>query len=115
MLGIAAAVLAGHVAAAQGDYSSAVAHLRQAAELEDNLLYGEPPEWTVPVRQELGAVLLAAGRAAEAEQSFRADLERFPDNGWSLHGLTQALRAQHRNAEADTVATRFDRIWDGGR
>ncbi len=111
VLGIAAEVLAGHVAAARSDYAGAVEHLREAVEREHSLLYGEPPEWTVPVRQELGAVLLHAGRAGEAEQAFRADLDRFPENGWSLAGLAQALRAQERTAEADSVAAAFRKAW----
>jgi tetratricopeptide (TPR) repeat protein len=111
VLGIAAQVLAGHVALAEGDLPRAIAHLREAARLEDELVYGEPPEWTVPVREELGRVLLAAGRPAEAEQVFREDLKRFPDNGWSLYGLAQSLRAQGRAAEADDAAQRFNRVW----
>lgn len=113
VLAIAGHVLAGHVDAARGDHDAAVAHLRAAAEAEDALVYGEPPEWTVPVRQELGAVLLRAGRAAEAEAAFRQDLERFPDNGWSLHGLAAALRAQGKAAEAAEAEARFRTAWDG--
>lgn len=111
VLGVAAEVLAGYVGAARGDFDGAARHLREAARLEDALVYGEPPEWTVPVRQDLGAVLLQAGRAAEAEQAFREDLARFPENGWSLHGLAQALRAQGRAADADAVTARFRRTW----
>lgn len=111
VLAIAAEVLAGHIAAAREDYPKAVEHLREAARLEDGMTYGEPPEWTVPVRQELGLVLLAAGRAGEAEQAFREDLDRFPDNGWSLHGLAQALRAQGQDTEADTMEQRFREVW----
>ena len=111
MLGIATEVLAGHIAAAKKDFPRAIGHLREAARLEDELVYGEPPEWTVPVRQELGAVLLKAGRAAEAEQAFREDLKRFPENGWSLYGLAQALRAQNRASEADAVMDRFQKTW----
>jgi tetratricopeptide (TPR) repeat protein len=66
------------------------------------------------VRQELGAVLLAAGKPAEAQRAFEQDLEFFPENGWSLHGLASALRAQGRTAEADEVQARFERIWEGG-
>ena len=88
-------------------------HLHAAAEAEDALVYGEPPEWTVPVRQELGAVLLAAGRPADAEAAFRRDLKRFPDNGWSLHGLAAALRAQGRTAEAAQAEARFRTAWQG--
>lgn len=111
--GIAEEVLAGHVEAAKGNHEAAVEHLREAARLEDELVYVEPPDWTVPVRQELGQVLLDAGRAEEAEQAFREDLERFPDNGWSLHGLSEALQAQGRSAEAEEAMAAYRRAWDG--
>jgi predicted Zn-dependent protease len=113
VLAIASEVLAGHIAAARTDYARAVTHLRAAARLEDALVYGEPPEWTVPVRQELGAVLLDAKRPTEAEQVFRDDLKRFPENGWSLHGLARSLRAQGKTAEAAAVEERWRRAWDG--
>jgi tetratricopeptide (TPR) repeat protein len=113
VLGIAADVLAGHIAAAENDFDRAVGHLRDAVRAEDDLTYGEPPDWSVPVRQEFGIVLLQAGRAAEAEAAFREDLERFPENGWSLHGLARALRAQGRTAEAEDAVQRFNRIWAG--
>jgi tetratricopeptide (TPR) repeat protein len=111
LLAVAAETLAGHTAAATRDYTAAAAHLREAARLEDALTYGEPPEWSVPVRQELGMILLRAGRAPEAEQAFREDLKRFPDNGWSLRGLELALRAQGRTAEADDARMRFEKSW----
>jgi Flp pilus assembly protein TadD len=104
-------VLAGHIAAATGDFPAAIRHLRDAARLEDALTYGEPPEWSVPVRQELGMVLLAARRATDAEQAFREDLRRFPENGWSLRGLELALAAQSRTAEAETAKAAFDKAW----
>lgn len=113
VLGIATEVLAGHIAAARGDYPEAVTRLREAARREDALVYGEPPEWSVPVRQELGLVLLAAGQPDAAEQAFREDLKRFPDNGWSLHGLSRALRAQGRDEEAEDAMERFLKIWSG--
>ncbi len=111
VLGIATEVLAGHVAAAKEDFPGAIGHLRGAARLEDALVYGEPPEWAVPVREELGMFLLKAGQAAEAEKAFREDLRRFPENGWSLYGLAQALRAQNRASEADAVMGRFQKMW----
>ena len=54
---------------------------------------------------------MKAGRNAEAEKVYREDLRRFPENGWSLFGLAQALRAQGKNAEADAVEARFRRAW----
>jgi tetratricopeptide (TPR) repeat protein len=111
VLGIASEVLAGHVAAARGDLQAAVNHLRKAARQEDELTYGEPPEWSVPVRQELGLVLLKAGRAAEAERVFREDLKRFPENVWSLQGVAKSLSAQRRTDEAEQVSKRLRQIW----
>jgi tetratricopeptide (TPR) repeat protein len=71
----------------------------------------EPPPWYYPVRQSLGAVLLEAGRAKEAEAVYREDLKRYPENGWSLFGLAKSLRAQGRAADAVKVEHRFRRAW----
>ena len=65
----------------------------------------------MPMRQRLGSVLLDAGRAAEAEKAFREDLVRRPENGWSLKGLAQSLRAQNRHHEAAAVEERFKKAW----
>jgi hypothetical protein len=46
-----------------------------------------------------------------AEQAFRGDLERFPGNGWSLYGLSEALREQGRDAEAEAVMEDFREAW----
>lgn len=93
VLSIADEVLAGHIAAAKGELPRAINHLQEAVSREDALVYGEPPEWTVPVRQELGAFLLKAGRPDEAERVFQEDLRRFPNNLWSQQGLAQTLRS----------------------
>lgn len=108
---IAARVLAGTIAAAEGRNEEAIAALTEAATLEDALTYGEPPEWSVPVRHDLGAVYLAAGQPAKAEQAYREDLKRFPANGWSLKGLEAALRAQGKAADADAAAREFASAW----
>ena len=56
-------------------------------------------------------MLLQAGRAAEAEQVYREDLRRNPDNGWSLFGLAQSLEAQGRAAEVETARRSFSAAW----
>ena len=108
---IAAAVLQGEIAAARNNIKTAVAQLRKAIAIEDGLIYGEPPDWFYPVRHNLGAILLEAGRPRAAEKVYRADLARFPDNGWSLFGLAQSLRAQGKTKEADDVQRRFEIAW----
>ena len=67
---------------------------------QDALIYMEPPPWYFPTRQALGAVLLEAGRPAEAEAVYRRDLEQYPANGWSLYGLARSLEAQGRAGDA---------------
>jgi tetratricopeptide (TPR) repeat protein len=108
---IAHRILQGELAGARGNEDAKVSHLRAAVELQDSLPYMEPPYWYEPVRQSLGAALLQAGRPAEAEQVFREDLDYFAENGWSLHGLAQSLRAQSKTDEADTVQARFEKAW----
>jgi tetratricopeptide (TPR) repeat protein len=111
VLGVAKAHLAGEMAAQQGRIDEAVAQLQDAIEREDELNYAEPPEWYLPMRQRLGAVLLAAGRPVRAEKVFREDLVRRPENGWSLYGLAQSLKAQNRPKAAAKVEERFEKAW----
>jgi tetratricopeptide (TPR) repeat protein len=111
LLGIARGILAGEVQAAAGRHDEAVRTLEAVLPLEDSLEYDEPEPWITPVRHVLGAILLEAGRAPESERVHREALVDHRDNGWSLFGLEQALRAQGRTAEADEVRLRFERAW----
>jgi tetratricopeptide (TPR) repeat protein len=111
ILEIATDVLAGELAAKRGDYEQAIAHLHRGILLEDNLIYNEPPDWHVPVRQSLGAVLLDAGRAAEAEAVYWQDLSRNRENGWALFGLMQSLRAQGKEEQSAAAEGRFRKAW----
>jgi tetratricopeptide (TPR) repeat protein len=108
---LAARVLEGERAAAQGEHWAAAMVLEQAVKMQDDLRYMEPPPWYYPVRQSLGAVLLEGKRPAAAEAVYREDLRRNPENGWSLYGLAASLRAQKRNREAAEVEKRFERAW----
>lgn len=111
VLAVADHMLAGEIATRRGRVDEAVRELSLAVQREDALRYMETPEWAQPVRHTLGAVLLDAGRAAEAEQVYREDLRIWPENGWSLYGLAAALRAQGKAAEADAVDARFAKAW----
>ncbi len=63
------------------------------------------------MRHYLGAVLLEAGYAAEAEAVYWEDLRKNRDNGHALFGLKQALEAQGKTAQAADVEVRFTRAW----
>jgi tetratricopeptide (TPR) repeat protein len=111
MLQLAANVLAGEIAAKAGDIATAERLLRSAVAEQDTHWFTEPPPWYFPVRQALGAVLLQAGRARDAEQVYREDLQRNPGNGWSLFGLARSLRMQGKTAEAAQTEERFRKAW----
>jgi tetratricopeptide (TPR) repeat protein len=111
LLEIAAHSLAGEVASKKGQIDQAIPALEEAVRLQDGLPYTEPPPWYYPVRHSLGAILLTAGRAAEAETVYREDLRRNPENGWALYGLTQSLQTQKKTEEAAATETRFKKAW----
>jgi hypothetical protein len=111
IVGIAHEVVQGELAAKRRQAADVARHYEAAVALEDALTYMEPPDWPIPVRQLQGAALLEVGRAADAAAAFRADMEKFPENGWSLSGLQASLEAQGPRAEAAEVKTRLDRAW----
>jgi tetratricopeptide (TPR) repeat protein len=104
-------LLAGEIAEKQGRQDDALEHYRAGLKIENALYYDEPHSWYQPMHQPLGRALLKAGRAAEAETHFRADLERHPENGWSLSGLVKSLAAQGKKDEAEKVQARFQKAW----
>lgn len=104
-------MLEGEILAREGKMEAGIKALRSAVAKEDKLRYSEPPDWVVPVRHALGAFLRSDGQNAEAEAVYREDLRRWPDNGWSLHGLSTSLEAQGKKSEAARVRARFDELW----
>ena len=108
---VAASALAGEIAAEKGLLAEAERLLRQAVDHEMNLAYQEPAAWHYPTRHALGAVLLQAGKASEAEAVYRADLAKHRNNGWSLFGLHQSLLDQQKIDEAKKVKIAFEEAW----
>jgi hypothetical protein len=104
--------LTARIADAKGDTAAAIKGFTAAAALEDKLGYNEPPDWLMPERERLGAVLLKAGRYADAEKVFRTDLTKNVDNPRSLYGLYRALDGQKKAAAAEAKAN-FDKAWIG--
>ncbi|MBL8878766.1 MAG: tetratricopeptide repeat protein [Phycisphaerales bacterium] len=111
VLRIADHMLEGEIAFRRGEIDKAVGQLRDAVAIEDDLQYMEPPDWVQPVRHTLGAVLVSADRFAEAEQVYREDLKRWPNNGWSLLGMSKSLAGQGKQAESAEAKRQFDVSW----
>jgi len=98
------------------DNATAVEALKTAVAANDALHYLEPPRWYYPPRQCLGAALLASrgvdSNATEALHVFKADLEMFPENGWSLHGVSLALMALNQSQLAEEYKVRASKAWE---
>lgn len=111
VLTIAQNVLGAKIAVARQNDLAALEMLRQAVAIQDTLKYSEPPDWFFPVRESLGAVLLLNGNASDAEKTFREDLQRNPRNPRSLFGLSESLKAQKRDYDAQFVDKQFQSAW----
>ncbi len=112
---IAAHVLRARIAQASTDHDTTVRELEAAIRLQDALPYMEPAYWYYPVRQTLGAVLLAKGDTRAARDAFGESLARTPNNAWALYGLQQAYAQEGKKREAKTVEARFRSAWTGGK
>ncbi|MGH9754562.1 MAG: tetratricopeptide repeat protein [Blastocatellia bacterium] len=108
---IAGHALDARIAAAKGDRRAAVEHWRKAVAAQDDLNYDEPPSWYYPVRESLGAALLVAGDAVEAESVFRKNLEDNPRNGRSLFGLAESLKKQRKTQDERRARAEFEKAW----
>jgi len=107
VLNLASHALNGEIEEAKGNLDAAAMHYNLAIQLQDSLNYTEPPDWSQSMRLYLGAVLLDAGRAVEAEEVYRKDLEWNRQNAWTTFGLSQALEAQGKTQEAIIVERQF--------
>lgn len=111
LLAIGDDLLEGEILLREGKLAEGLEALRSGVKKEDALRYDEPPDWIQPVRHSLGAWLIKAGKMAEAEQVYREDLRRWPDNGWSLFGLASSLAAQGKSTEAAEIRKTLASVW----
>jgi len=111
VLKLASLGLAGEIMQAEGDYDAAIAAFAAGVAIEDQNNYTEPPDWAQPMRHYLGAALLEADRAEEAEAVYRRDLRWNQNNGWSLFGLYQALDMQGKEREAKEAFAEYEASW----
>lgn len=111
ILELSTRALEGELLSAQRRHDEAVKAFEAAVRLQDSLKYIEPPDWGQSMRLYLGAALLQAGRARQAETVYRDDLKDFRNNGWALFGLGQSLRAQGKTSAARKAEKDFQRAW----
>jgi tetratricopeptide (TPR) repeat protein len=115
ILEVASNVVLARTAQAESNKAAAIELFEKAAQSQDSIPYMEPPFWYYPVRQSLGAALLSAGKADDAEKQFRAALERERSSAWALFGLKAAAEAKGDSAEARKADEALSKAWRGDK
>lgn len=108
---IASNLLRGEILLSEKKIDEAIREFENAVLVEDSLRYNEPPDWKLPARHYLGAALMDAGKFAEAEVVYLADLKVNRENGWSLTGLQKCYLKQGKKSDVTATARRFGKAW----
>ena len=96
------------IAVAEGKKKEAIDMLRRAADSEDRLgKHPVSPGAFVPVREQLGTLLLEAGQPKEAQREFEAALNIYPGRYRGLYGAAQAAEQAGDNADANRYYTKL--------
>src|SRR5215831_14828205 len=96
------------VAAAEGKKNEAIDVLRRAADSEDKLgKHPVSPGAFVPIREQLGSLLLEAGQLTEAQREFEAALKIYPGRYRGLYGAAQAAELAGDNENANRYYTKL--------
>jgi len=96
------------IAAAEDKKNEAIDLLRSAADFEDKLgKHPVSPGAFVPVREQLGTLLLEMGQPKEAQREFEAALKIYPGRYRGLYGAAQAAEQGGDNADASRYYTKL--------
>jgi tetratricopeptide (TPR) repeat protein len=103
--------LRGSVLSVEGKRDEAVKLLAEAIEKEKNLGYWEPPHYTRPVLESLGAAYIRAGKFKEAESAFEQILKARPNSGFALLGIARASAKANEKEKAAQFQKEFLKAW----
>jgi tetratricopeptide (TPR) repeat protein len=96
------------VAASEGKRSEAIEMLRRAADAEDILgKHPVSPGAFVPIREQLGSLLLETGQSKEAQREFEAALKIYPGR---FRGLYGAARAAEKNGDKENASRYYAKL-----
>jgi len=96
------------VAAAEDKKSEAIEMLRRAADAEDILgKHPVSPGAFVPIREQLGSLLLELGQSKEAQREFESALKIYPGR---FRGLYGAARAAEKNGDKENASRYYAKL-----
>src|SRR5437667_8342854 len=96
------------MAAAEGKKNEAIETLRRAADAEDILgKHPVSPGAFVPIREQLGTLLLEVGQAKQAQREFEAALKIYPGR---FRGLYGAARAAEQTGDKESASRYYAKL-----
>ena len=102
-------ILLGEIYFDEGMWEKSLDAFGSAVMAEDSIGFNEPEALPFSARHWLGSALLKLKMFAEAEKVYREELLDHPNNGWSLYGLKESLKAQ--NKEQEQIEVQFNNSW----
>jgi tetratricopeptide (TPR) repeat protein len=100
------------LAASKGNYDAAIAAMKKATALEEEIdSPSGPPPLLKPSHELFGEILLKAGRPKEASEQFAAALARQPNRARSLLGSARAAAKAGDTKMASDFYSRLARQW----
>ena len=103
--------LRGSLASIRGEHSEAVKLLSEAVEREKNLGYWEPPHYTRPVLESLGAAYLRADKYEESRTAYEKILETRPKSGFAYIGIVAAMTKAGRSSDMEAARRQLATVW----
>lgn len=111
ILAVHLADLRGSVFSLEGNHGEALKILAEAAEKEKNLGYWEPPHYTRPILESLGAAFIRAGKFEDARGAFEKILKTRPESGFGYLGIARTYVREGNRAKAAEFYKRFLSAW----
>jgi tetratricopeptide (TPR) repeat protein len=102
-------ILEGEIFWSRGELEAAKTSFEKAIRYYDSLTYDEPEPIPFSPRHWYGALLIELGETEEAITVYKKELEHHPNNGWSLYGIQQALKAQGNSSSE--IDSKFKKSW----
>lgn len=103
--------LRGSILSVQGKHEEAYKMLNEAIEKEKNLGYWEPPHYTRPVLESLGAAYVRAGKFDEARAAFERILKLRPNSGFAFLAIARTYAKANDKAKAAEFYRQFLKVW----
>jgi tetratricopeptide (TPR) repeat protein len=103
--------LRGSILSIQGKHDESFKTLNEAIEKEKNLGYWEPPHYTRPVLESLGAAYIRAGNFDEARTAYEKILKVRPNSGFAFLAIARVYAKSGDKGKSNEFYKQFLKVW----